>query len=73
MPRRGTRAEAFGAIATELDMHGMAHDVDFVCVHDNLVHIAHEHDHDGDGELNLDEFVEAWHEAEDPVGPCFHH
>ena len=41
-----------------------------VCVHDNIEHIVAEHG--TDGELNLDQFITAVHEAEDPVGPCFH-
>ena len=61
-----TRAEAVGLLST---MPGMEH-VDLGCVHENIEHIIAEHG--TDGELDLEQFKTAVHEAEDPVGPCFH-
>ena len=57
-------------ISMMLEHDGMGEHVDMGCVHDNIEHIVAEHG--TDGELNLDQFITAVHEAEDPVGPCFH-
>ena len=57
-------------ISIMLEHDGMGEHVDMGCVHDNIEHIVAEHG--TDGELNLDQFITAVHEAEDPVGPCFH-
>ena len=57
-------------VAFMLEEHGMGGHVDMGCVHGNIEHIIAEHG--TDGELNLEQFKTADHEAEDPVGPCFH-
>ena len=57
-------------VSMMLEHDGMGEHVDMGCVHDNIEHIVAEHG--TDGELNLDQFITAVHEAEDPVGPCFH-
>ena len=56
-------------ISMMLEHDGMGEHVDMGCVHENIEHIIAEHG--TDGQLNLDEFITAYHEAEDPVGPCF--
>ena len=57
-------------VAFMLEEHGMGGHVDMGCVHENIEHIIAEHG--TDGQLDLDQFMTAYHEAEDPVGPCFH-
>ena len=61
-------------VAFMLEEHGMGGHVDMGCVHGNIEHIIAERDseHGTDGQLDLEQFKTSVHEAEDPVGPCFH-
>jgi hypothetical protein len=70
MPRRGAQAEAMGLITMMLEEHGMMNHVDMGCVAHNVHAIVDAHG--TNGELNFEQFEKAVHEAEDPVGPCFH-
>lgn len=58
-----------GLVTMMLMEHDMLEHVDMSCVEHNLHHIVEEHG--TGGELNFEEFENAVHEAEDPVGPCF--
>ena len=58
-----------GMAAIMAEEHGEGVHVDMGCVHHNVEALIA--DHGTNGELNLDQFLEVFHEAEEH-GPCYH-